>query len=74
MHALTAASSPHGQPQPPPPPCYAQRLPRGVVLRHRLLARRLAGGWAPPHVQGAGRGAAGGQGGGTGGSGSSSSA
>ncbi len=49
-----------------------QRLPRGVVLRHRLLARRLAGGRAPPHVQGSGRSAAGGQGGGccSGGSGS----
>ncbi len=43
-------------------PCM-QRLPRGVVLRHRLLARRLAGGRAPPRVQGAGRGTAGGHGG-----------
>ncbi len=41
-----------------------QCLPRGVVLRHRLLARRLAAGRAPPCVPGAGRGAAGGQGGG----------
>ena len=35
-----------------------QRLPSGVVLRHCLLPRRLAGG-APPRVQGAGRGAGG---------------
>ena len=33
-----------------------QRLPRGVVLQHRLLSRRLAGG-APARVQGAGPGA-----------------
>ncbi len=46
------------------PPSHTQRLPRGVVLRHRLLARRLAGGRAPPRVPGAGSGAAGGQGGG----------
>ena len=45
-------------------PCAVQRLPRGVVLRHRLLARRLAGGRAPSLVQGAGRCAAGGQAGG----------
>ena len=51
----------------------SQRLPRGVVLRHRLLARRLAGGRAPPRVPGAGRCAAGGQGGGGGSSGSGSS-
>ncbi len=38
-----------------------QRLPRGVVLQLRLLARRLAG-RAPLRVQGAGRGAGGGEG------------
>ncbi len=37
---------------------HLQRLPRRVVLRHRLLARRLAGG-APPRVRCAGRRAAG---------------
>ena len=35
-----------------------QRLPHGVVLRHRLLARRLASGRAQARVQGAGGGAA----------------
>ncbi len=44
-----------------PCPLLSQRLPCGVVLRHRLLARPLAGGRAPPHVQGAGGSAAGGQ-------------
>ena len=39
-----------------------QRLPHGVVLRHRLLACRLAGG-AQAAVQGAGRGTGCGQGG-----------
>ena len=38
-----------------------QRLPRGLVLRHRLFPRRLAAGRAPPGVQGAGGGTAGGQ-------------
>ncbi len=38
-----------------------QCLPRGVVLRHRLLARRLAG-RAPADVQIAGRGTGGGEG------------
>ena len=41
------------------PPLALQCVPRGVVLRHRLLARRLAAGRAPPHVQGAGGCAAG---------------
>ena len=39
-----------------------QRMPRGVVLWHRLLARRLAAGRAQAHVQGAGGVAAAGQG------------
>ncbi len=38
-----------------------QCMPRGVVLRHRLLARRLASG-SPPRVQGAGCGTGGGEG------------
>ena len=64
----------HAVPSTPPcaSPCTAQRLPLGVVLRHRLLARRLAGGRAPARVQGAGRGTAGGERGGGGGSGSGS--
>ncbi len=52
-------------PSTPRPQC----LPRGVVLRHRLLARRLAGG-APPRVQGAGHREGGGQGTAAGGGGS----
>ena len=56
---------PYSHPHPPLP----QRLPCGVVLRHRLLPRRLAGGRAPSGVQGVGRGAAGGEGGAAGGAG-----
>ena len=51
-------------------PSWLQRLPRSVVLRHRVLPRRLAGG-APPHVPGAWGGTGGSEGGAAAGGGSS---
>ena len=57
------------QPIPSQTPCtHSQGLPRGAVLRHRLLPRRVAGG-AQARVQGARGAAAGGQGGAGGGGG-----
>ena len=51
------------------PALYVQRLPRCAVLQQCVPAGRLAGRWAPSHVQGAGRGAGGREGGAASGSG-----